>query len=76
MRRRKYPDGPSGHLELRAQPGVIRHAVVSSSKPDVRSVMISLQHADVRVAIEIPDPAELIADLEAAIKWRDSDDEA
>lgn len=69
-----YPDGPSGRLELRAQPGVIRH-VLSAPRGDVRSLQLSLQHADFRVDVELIDPALLIMQLQSAMHWLETGEE-
>lgn len=68
MRRRARP---SGWVDLSLQPGVIRHSTVSVGKPDARAVHLALTYGELRVSVEVPDPAELIADLERAIAWRD-----
>lgn len=62
---------PSGWVDLTLQPGVSRHSTVSTGKPDVRAVHLRADVGYLRIAVEVPDPEELIADLLAAIEWRD-----
>lgn len=62
---------PRGYLETQLQPGVIRHAYVSSGKADVRSIHLDLSTGELRVAVEVPDPESLIRALQSAIEWRD-----
>jgi hypothetical protein len=66
-------DVPSGWVDMRLQPGVTRHTLVrrSSGRRDVRSVHLRVEVGDLRVALEVPDPAALVADLQRAIEWRD-----
>lgn len=70
MRRRPRPF-PRGRVELQMQPGVIRHATIHSAKPDVRAIHLSFDHGELRVSVDVPDPAELVAELQRAMTWRD-----
>lgn len=71
-RGRRYP---SGHVDLFGQPHVIRHATVSTGKPDVRSLQLGLEVVDLRVSLELADARELIADLQRALHWLDTGEE-